>query len=131
MQTLRVGQPLDKAIDMGAIVAPVQLERIRSLVDQGVAEGAELWQPSWACPTEGCFYPPTLFTEVSPAATIAQEEIFGPVVVLMTFRTPDEAVALYAREAKISPEVAKLVLTERTKLDIDPVPGDAQKAVFE
>src|SRR5438046_10193026 len=79
---------------MGAIVAPVQLERIRQLVSTGVAEGATMWQPSWACPTEGYFYPPTLFTNVSPAATIAQVEIFGPVLVSMTFRTPGEAVEL-------------------------------------
>src|SRR3954465_3689286 len=94
METLRLGSPLDKAVDMGAIVAPVQLERIRGLVQQGVDEGATMWQPSWACPTEGCFFPPTLFTDVSPAATIAQVEIFGPVLVSMTFRTPSEAVAL-------------------------------------
>src|SRR3989454_541520 len=94
MEKLRVGSPLDKAVDMGAIVAPVQLERIRGLVEQGVEEGAKMWQPSWACPTEGYFYPPTLFTDVSPAATIAQVEIFGPVLVSMTFRTPKEAVEL-------------------------------------
>jgi len=94
METLRIGDPLDKAIDIGAIVAPVQLEKIKSLVDQGVAEGAQMWQPSWSCPKDGFFYPPTLFTNVSPAATIAQVEIFGPVLVEMTFRTPAEAVAL-------------------------------------
>jgi aldehyde dehydrogenase (NAD+) len=94
MERLRVGDPLDKAVDIGAIVAPIQLERITKLVNQGVDEGATLWQPSWACPTEGYFYPPTLFTNVSPAATIAQVEIFGPVLVTMTFRTPAEAVAL-------------------------------------
>ncbi len=94
MERLRVGPPLDKAVDMGAIVAPVQLERIRSLVEQGRAEGAEMWQPSWAVPKEGCFYPPTLFTKVAPSSTIAQVEIFGPVLVSMTFRTPEEAVAL-------------------------------------
>src|SRR5204862_957963 len=66
MEKLRVGSSLDKAVDMGAIVAPVQLERIRGLVRQGVDEGARMWQPSWACPTEGYFYPPTLFTDVSP-----------------------------------------------------------------
>src|ERR671921_790564 len=87
MEKLRVGSPLDKAIDMGAIVAPVQLERIRGLVEQGVQEGATMWQPSWACPQEGCFYPPTLFTGVSPSATIAQVEIFGPVLVSMTSRS--------------------------------------------
>ena len=94
METLRIGSPLDKAVDMGAIVAPVQLDRIRSLVNAGVDEGAEMWQPSWACPTEGCFYPPTLFTNVQPSSSIAQVEIFGPVLVAMTFRTPSEAVAL-------------------------------------
>jgi aldehyde dehydrogenase (NAD+) len=94
MERLRVGSPLDKSVDMGAIVAPVQLERIRALCAQGVEEGATCWQPSWATPTDGWFYPPTLFTNVAPSATIAQVEIFGPVLVSMTFRTPDEAVAL-------------------------------------
>ena len=94
MEKLRVGEPLDKAIDIGAIVAPVQLEQIASLVKQGADEGATLWQPSWSCPTEGLFYPPTLLSDVSPASTVAQVEIFGPVVVFMTFRTPDEAVKL-------------------------------------
>lgn len=94
MERLRIGDPLDKAIDIGAIVAPVQLQRIERLVEQGVSEGATMWQPSWACPTEGYFFPPTLFTDVSPAATIAQVEIFGPVLVSMMFRTPAEAVAL-------------------------------------
>jgi aldehyde dehydrogenase (NAD+) len=94
MEKLRVGDPLDKAVDIGAIVGPAQLETIERLVRTGVAEGARMWQPSWACPTEGCFYPPTLFTEVAPAATIAQTEIFGPVLVTLTFRTPAEAVAL-------------------------------------
>ena len=64
MEKLRVGDPLDKAVDIGAIVAPVQLEQIQRLVQQGVAEGATLWQPSWACPTDGYFFPPTLFTDV-------------------------------------------------------------------
>jgi aldehyde dehydrogenase (NAD+) len=94
METLRVGDPRDKAIDIGAIIAPVQLERIDRLVKQGVEEGAKMWQPSWSCPKDGWFYPPTLFTEVEPAATIAQVEIFGPVLVAMTFRTPEEAIEL-------------------------------------
>jgi len=94
MESLRVGDPLDKAIDIGAIVAPVQLQRISDLVEQGVAEGAEMFQPSWSCPQEGWFYPPTLLTNVGPASTVAQIEIFGPVLVAMTFRTPSEAVAL-------------------------------------
>src|SRR5690349_6927028 len=119
METLRLGSPLDKAVDMGAIVAPVQLERIRSLVEEGQKEGAEMWQPSWACPTEGYFYPPTLFTDVSPAATIAQVEIFGPVVVSMTFRTPSEAVAL----ANNTPYgLAASVWTESINLALDIAP---------
>jgi len=119
MEKLRVGSPLDKAVDMGAIVAPVQLERIRGLVEKGVAEGATMWQPSWACPTDGYFYPPTLFTDVAPAATIAQVEIFGPVLVSMTFRTPAEAVAL----ANNTPYgLAASVWTENINLALDVAP---------
>jgi len=95
MSTLRVGEPLDKAIDIGAIVARVQLERIQRLVDQGVAEGATCWQPpSLAMPSRGLFFPPTLLSNVHPASTVAQQEIFGPVLAAMTFRTPREAVEL-------------------------------------
>ena len=94
MATLRVGDPLDKCTDMGAIVAPVQLERIKGLVARGVEEGAALWQPQTPLPAAGCFYPPTLLSDVEPASLVAQEEIFGPVLVSMTFRTPAEAVAL-------------------------------------
>src|SRR5438105_4000101 len=119
MEKLRVGPPLDKAIDMGAIVAPVQLERMRGLVQQGVDEGATMWQPSWACPTEGYFYPPTLFTEVQPSSTIAQVEIFGPVLVTMTFRTPEESVAL----ANNTPfGLAASVWTESINLALDIAP---------
>src|SRR5690606_21434530 len=74
MDNLRVGHPLDKAIDMGAVVAPVQLERIRSLVAAGVAEGADLYQPDIPLPVGGCFYPPTLLTNVQSAATVMREE---------------------------------------------------------
>jgi aldehyde dehydrogenase (NAD+) len=121
METLRLGSPLDKAVDMGAIVAPVQLERIRSLVEQGRAEGADFWQPSWACPTEGCFYPPTLFTNVQPSSSIAQVEIFGPVLVAMTFRTPSEAVALanntqYGLAASVWSESINLALDIAPKI---------------
>ena len=119
MERLRVGSPLDKAVDMGAIVAPVQLERIRGLVKQGVDEGATMWQPSWAVPAEGCFYPPTLFTNVAPSATIAQVEIFGPVMVSMTFRTPAESVAL----ANNTPYgLAASVWTENINLALDVAP---------
>jgi aldehyde dehydrogenase (NAD+) len=119
MEKLRVGSPLDKAVDMGAIVAPVQLERIRSLVEQGRREGAEMWQPSWAVPKEGCFYPPTLFTRVAPSSTIAQVEIFGPVLVSMTFRTPQEAVALANNTAY---GLAASVWTENINLALDVAP---------
>ena len=119
MEKLRLGSPLDKAIDMGAIVAPVQLERIRGLVKQGVDEGATMWQPAWACPTEGSFYPPTLFTDVQPSSTIAQVEIFGPVLVTMTFRTPEESVAL----ANNTPYgLAASVWTESINLALDIAP---------
>ena len=119
MERLRVGDPLDKAVDIGAIVAPVQLERIEELVKQGVDEGATIWQPSWSCPEEGCFYPPTLFTDVAPAATIAQVEIFGPVVVLMTFRTHAEAIEL-ANNTRYG--LAASVWTESINLALDVAP---------
>ena len=119
MERLRIGDPLDKAIDIGAIVAPVQLERIRGLVQQGIDEGGTHWQPSWACPTEGYFYPPTLFTDVAPAATIARVEIFGPVLVSMSFRTPAEAVAL-ANDTRYG--LAASVWTESVNLALDIAP---------
>ena len=95
MSTLRVGPPLDKAIDIGAIVARVQLERIQRLVDQGVAEGATCWQPpGLTMPARGLYFPPTLLSNVHPTSIVAQQEIFGPVLAAMTFRTPREAVEL-------------------------------------
>jgi aldehyde dehydrogenase (NAD+) len=119
MERLRVGDPLDKAVDIGAIVAPVQLERIQQLVARGVEEGATMWQPSWSCPQEGYFFPPTLFTDVAPAAMIAQVEIFGPVVVLMTFRTHGEAVTL-ANNTRYG--LAASVWTESINLALDIAP---------
>ncbi len=119
METLRIGDPLDKGVDIGAIVAPVQLERIQRLVEEGREEGAEIWQPSWPCPEEGCFYPPTLITNVSPAAKVSQVEIFGPVVVLMTFRTPAESVEL----ANNTPYgLAASVWSENINLALDVAP---------
>jgi aldehyde dehydrogenase (NAD+) len=94
MSTLRIGAPLDKAIDIGAIVARVQLDRIHRLVEQGVAEGATCWQPQTALPARGFYYPPTLLSNVHPTSIVAQQEIFGPVLAAMTFRTPHEAVEL-------------------------------------
>src|SRR3954468_18004470 len=93
MENLRVGDPLDKSTDIGAIVSPKQREQIDAKVKKGVADGATLFQPKAACPT-GCFYPPTLLSNVEPASIVAQEEIFGPVLVQMTFRTPAEAAQL-------------------------------------
>jgi len=94
LETLRVGSPLDKAIDVGAIVDRVQLDRITKLVKQGEAEGASVFQTRMAPSDKGLFFPPTLMTNVHPASTCARVEIFGPVLVAMSFRTPDEAVAL-------------------------------------
>src|SRR5579863_2517498 len=94
MSTLRVGPPLDKAIDIGAIVARVQLDRIQRLVDQGVADGATCWQPAMEMPSRGLYFPPTLLSNVHPTSIVAQQEIFGPVLAAMTFRTPSEAVEL-------------------------------------
>jgi aldehyde dehydrogenase (NAD+) len=94
MSSLRIGPPLDKAIDIGAIVARVQLDRIQRMVAQGVAEGATCWQPQTALPARGFYYPPTLLSNVHPTSIVAQQEIFGPVLAAMTFRTPREAVEL-------------------------------------
>ncbi len=121
MQTLRVGHPLDKAIDMAAIVAPVQLQRIEALVAKGVAEGAALHQPQIELPTGGSFYPPTLLTGVQPTSIVATEEIFGPVAVSMTFRTPEEAIQLanhsrYGLAASVWSETIGLALHVAAKL---------------
>ncbi len=94
MSTLRIGSPLDKAVDIGAIVDQVQHDRIAALVQTGIAEGATCYQPEGALPEKGLFFKPTLLTGVAPSSTVAQEEIFGPVLVAMTFRTPAEAVEL-------------------------------------
>jgi acyl-CoA reductase-like NAD-dependent aldehyde dehydrogenase len=91
--TLRVGDPLDKNTDIGAINSAEQLAKIRELSEIGEAEGAQRWQPACELPDRGYWFPPTVFTEVSPAHRIARDEIFGPVLSVLTFRTPDEAVA--------------------------------------
>ena len=121
MEKLRVGNPLDKSIDIGAIVSPVQLKKINQLVKKGVKEGAKLWQPSWPCPKEGLFFPPSLFTNVTPASYIAQIEIFGPVLTSLTFRTPSEAVAIanntpYGLAASIWSENINLTLDVAPKI---------------
>ena len=93
MTTLRVGDPLDKNTDVGAINSAAQLARIRELTDVGEAEGADRWSPPCELPDRGFWFAPTVFTGVSQAHRIAREEIFGPVLSVLTFRTPDEAVA--------------------------------------
>lgn len=93
MSTLRVGDPLDKNTDIGAINSAEQLARIKALADSGEAEGAERWAPSCELPAAGYWFAPTLFTHVTQAHRIAREEIFGPVLSVLTFRTPAEAVA--------------------------------------
>jgi aldehyde dehydrogenase (NAD+) len=91
--TLRLGDPLDKNTDIGAIVSADQLAQISALADSGDEEGAERWQPACTIPERGFWFPPTVFTGVSQTHRIAREEIFGPVLSVLTFRTPDEAVA--------------------------------------
>ncbi len=119
MATLRVGDPLDKAIDIGAIVHPTQLSRIERLVEEGRAEGAEVWRPDIEMPVGGCFYPPTLISGVSSASTVMQEEIFGPVLAAMPFRTPAEAVTL-ANNTRYG--LAASVWTENINLALDIAP---------
>jgi len=92
LATLRVGDPLDKNTDVGAINNAAQLAKIEELVQVGIAEGAEIYQPPCALPAKGFFFRPTLFTGVAQSHRIAQEEIFGPVLSVLTFRTPEEAV---------------------------------------
>ncbi|RJE87927.1 aldehyde dehydrogenase family protein [Paracoccus onubensis] len=118
MATLRVGDPLDKSTDIGAIVHPVQLDRIRDLVGQGVAQGAVLHQGQ---APDGCFYPPTLATGVEPASVLATEEIFGPVVTLTPFRTPVDALSLanntrYGLAASVWSENVNLCLDIASKI---------------
>jgi len=92
LSTLRLGDPLDKNTDIGAINSKAQLEKIQGLVESGVEEGAELYQPECIIPERGFWFPPTLFTNVAQSYRIAREEIFGPVLSVLTFRTPNEAV---------------------------------------
>ena len=121
MDKLRLSDPLDKSIDLGAVVDGTQLQRIDYWVQRGVEEGATIYQTQCDLPENGCFYPPTLLTGVSPASTVAQEEIFGPVLVGMTFRTPDEAIALanntrYGLAASVWSDNINLALDVSTKI---------------
>lgn len=119
MEKLRVGDPLDKSVDIGAMVAPVQVERIRDLMKKGIAEGAIVYEPDGQVPAKGCFLKPALVTNVSPANTLVSEEIFGPVLVAMSFRTPEEAVAL-ANNTKYG--LAATVWSENINLALDIAP---------
>ena len=92
LETLRLGDPLDKNTDIGAINSLQQLDKIRELAASGETEGAQRWSPSCPLPERGYWFPPTLFTGVAPSQRIAREEIFGPVLSVLTFRTPEEAI---------------------------------------
>ncbi|MEW7008769.1 aldehyde dehydrogenase family protein [Lentilitoribacter sp. EG35] len=119
IENLRVGDPLDKSTDIGAIIDKNQLEQITTLVQYGIDDGAEPIRPSGELPKEGFFFPPTLLTNVDTASKLAQDEIFGPVLVSMTFRTPAEAVQL-ANNTRYG--LAASVWTENINLAMDMAP---------
>jgi len=119
MQTLRVGSPLDKSNDIGALVDPVQQQRIHDLVESSRAEGCEVWQPDVELSSSGSWYLPTLITGASTSAAVAQAEIFGPVLVAMSFRTPGEAVQLANNTVY---GLAACVWSESISLALDVVP---------
>jgi len=119
MEKLRVGNPLDKAVDIGAVVDQTQLDTIARYVKIGRREGAEIWQPKTRLPRNGFYYPPTLCTGVESSSTIAIEEIFGPVLVSLSFRTPAEAVKL-ANNTRYG--LAASVWTENINLALDIAP---------
>ena len=119
MQNLRVGSPLDKSIDIGALVDPVQQQRIHGLVESARAEGCEVWQPNVELATTGSWYLPTLITGASTSNAVAQAEIFGPVLVAMSFRTPAEAVQLANNTVY---GLAACVWSESISLALDVVP---------
>lgn len=121
MNHMRVGDPLDKCIDMGAIVDQSQWDTVDGWVKTGVAEGGELFQPDIELPEKGLFYYPTLLTDLNPAAEVVQEEIFGPVLVSLTFRSPAEAIALanntrYGLAASVWSENINLALDVASKV---------------
>ena len=119
MDKLRVGSLMDKSVDLGAIVDPKQLESISQNVEEGLKEGGKHYVSACELPENGCFYPPTLITEVDPACQLMQEEIFGPVLVGTTFRTPAEAVAL-ANNTRYG--LAASIWTENINLALDLAP---------
>jgi len=119
MDMLRVGDPLDKSIDMGALVAPIQVQRINKMLRQGIEEGCTVYEAKGDIPDDGCYLKPTLITNVSPANSLVSEEIFGPVLVALSFRTPDEAVAL-ANNTKYG--LAASIWSENINLALDIAP---------
>lgn len=119
MDKLRLGDPLDKAIDVGAIIDPRQLATITEMVESGRADGGEVYQAETPVPSNGCYYPPTLITGLETASRLMQEEIFGPVLVATTFRTPSEAVAL-ANNTRYG--LAASIWTENINLALDIAP---------
>lgn len=122
LSTVRVGDPLDKNTDIGAINSAAQLARITDIVESGVAEGAELYQPECSLPDSGYWFKPTIFTNVHQSHKIARDEIFGPVLAVLTFRTPEEAVAKandtpYGLSAGIWTEKGSKILWMADQLD--------------
>jgi aldehyde dehydrogenase (NAD+) len=122
METIRMGDPLDKNTDIGAINSKEQLDRITSLVKQGAKEGGEVWAPNCPIPKNGFWYAPTIITGVAATCTVAREEIFGPVLSVITFRTPAEAVAKanntpYGLSAGIWSEKGSLILKVADQLN--------------
>ena len=120
MERIRVGHPLDKAIDMGALVDRVQMERVQGYLEAGQADGAAIWQPAGPVPEGGFFMPPTLCTGAPVSSSIVTEEIFGPVLVSLTFRTPAEAVAL-ANDTRYG--LAASIWTEDLSLALEVAPA--------
>lgn len=119
MDKLRVGDPLDKSVDVGALIDPVQVKRIQELLAIGEKEGGTRYEADGTLPNQGCFLMPTLITDISPSHTLMQEEIFGPVLVAMSFRTPDEVVAL-ANNTKYG--LAATIWSENINLALDIAP---------
>lgn len=119
MDKLRVGDPLDKAIDIGALIAPVQVKRIKDMMAIGAKEGGSRYEPDGSLPEKGCFMKPTLVTDVSPSHSLVTEELFGPIIVAMSFRTPDEAIEL-ANNSRYG--LAATLWSENVNLALDIVP---------
>jgi len=119
MKNLRIGNALDKTNDIGAIIDDNQLKVIQGFVNKAKKEGNSVWQDESACPKDGFYYPPTLITDVSPSSTVSQEEIFGPVLAAMTFRSHQEAIKL-ANNTKYG--LACSIYTENINLALDIAP---------